>query len=201
MIYSEADTRVKFIDPQLYAQGWKEEQIIRERSFTDGRKLPGGRRAAPLFVDYLLKSFGMSLAIIEAKKYGLAVTEGLEQVKNYGNKLGVRWVYTSNGQEIYERDRQEGKGQMITHFPTPEELYERYADEYATLRQQLLSVPYFLDSDKKPRYYQDLAISKTLSAIAEGKERILLTLATGTGKTFIAFQIAYKLLQAKWSKS
>lgn len=110
-------------------------------------------------------------------------------------------MYTSNGQEIYERDRQEGRGKIVSKFPSPQELYERYADAYATLRQQLLSVPYFLDSDKKPRYYQDLAVSKALSAIAEGKERILLTLATGTGKTFIAFQIAYKLLQAKWSKS
>lgn len=86
-MYSEADTRIKCIDPQLYAQGWREEDIIREWSFTDGRKLPGGRRAAPLFVDYLLKAYGMNLAIIEAKKYGLPVTEGLEQVKNYGNKL------------------------------------------------------------------------------------------------------------------
>ena len=129
------------------------------------------------------------------------MTEGLEQVKNYGKKLGVRWVYTSNGEEIYERDMQEGNGKLISSFPSPEELYERYTDEYAVLRQQLLSVPYFLDSDKKPRYYQDLAITRALSALAEGKERILLTLATGTGKTFIAFQIVYKLLQAKWSKS
>lgn len=90
MIYSEADTRSKFIDPKLYAQGWKEEYIVRERSFTDGRKLPGGKRSAPLFLDYLLKMYGLNLAIIEAKKYGLPVTEGLEQVKNYGKKLGVR---------------------------------------------------------------------------------------------------------------
>ena len=201
LMFSEADTRSKFVDPKLYAQGWKEEYIVRERSFTDGRKLPGGKRSAPLFLDYLLKMYGLNLAIIEAKKYGLPVTEGLEQVKNYGKKLGVRWVYTSNGEEIYERDMQEGDGKLISSFPSPEELYERYTDEHAVLRQQLLSVPYFLDSDKKPRYYQDLAITRALSALAEGKERILLTLATGTGKTFIAFQIVYKLLQAKWSKS
>ena len=110
-------------------------------------------------------------------------------------------MYTSNGKEIYERDMQEGDGRLLSSFPSPEDLYERYTDEHAVLRQQLLSVPYFLDSDKKPRYYQDLAITRALSALAEGKERILLTLATGTGKTFIAFQIVYKLLQAKWSKS
>ncbi len=200
-MYSEADTRSKFIDPKLYEQWWIESHIVRERSFTDGRKLPWGKRAAPLFLDYLLKFHGMNLAIIEAKKYGLPVTEGLEQVKNYGKKLWVRWVYTSNGQEIYERDMQEGSGKLISYFPSPDELYERYADEYATIRQQLLSTAYYIDSDKKPRYYQDLAITRALSALAEGKERILLTLATGTGKTFIAFQIVYKLLQAKWSKS
>ena len=200
-MFSEADTRSKFIDPKLYAQGWKEEYIVRERSFTDGRKLPGGKRSAPLFLDYLLKMYGQNLAIIEAKKYGLPVTEGLEQVKNYGKKFRVRWLYTSNGEEIYERDMQQGTGKLLTSFPGPEELYERYTDEHAVLRQQLLSVPYFLDGDKKPRYYQDLAITRALSALAEGKERILLTLATGTGKTFIAFQIVYKLLQAKWSKS
>lgn len=201
LMYSEADTRSKFIDPKLYAQGWKEEYIIRERSFTDGRKLPGGKRSVPLFLDYLLKLYGLNVAIIEAKKYGLPLTEGLEQVKNYGKKLGVRRVYTSNGQEIYERDMEQGQGRIIANFPSPEELYERYTDEHAVLRQHLLSVPYFLDSDKKPRYYQDLAITSALSALAEGKERILLTLATGTGKTFIAFQIVYKLLQAKWSKN
>ena len=201
LMYSEADTRSKFIDPKLYAQGWKEENILREWSFIDGRKLPGGKRSAPLFLDYLLKMYGRTLAIIEAKKYVSPVTEGLEQVKNYGKKLGIRWLYTSNGKDIYERDMQEGTGNLLTSFPSPEELYERYTDEHAVLRQQLLSVPYFPDSDKKPRYYQDLAITRALSALAEGKERILLTLATGTGKTFIAFQIVYKLLQAKWSKS
>ena len=77
-MYSEADTRSKFIDPKLYAQGWEEEYIVRERSFTDGRKLPGGKRSAPLFLDYLLKMYGLNLAIIEAKKYGLPVTEGFD---------------------------------------------------------------------------------------------------------------------------
>jgi type I restriction enzyme R subunit len=80
-------------------------------------------------------------------------------------------------------------------------LYERYTDEYATIRQQILSIPYSIDSNKKPRYYQDLAITRALSAIAHGKDRILLTLATGTGKTYIAFQIVFKLLMAKWSRN
>lgn len=198
-MYSEADTRSKFIDPKLYEQGRVESQIIRERSFTDGRKLPWGKRETPLYVDYLLKDYGLNLAIIEAKKWGLPLTEWLEQVKNYGKKLWVRRVYVSNGEAIYQWDMENGIGKEILAFPSPEELYERYTDWAATLRQQLLSLPYFINSDKKPRYYQELAITKALSAIAEEKDRILLTLATGTGKTFIAFQIVYKLLQAKWS--
>jgi type I restriction enzyme, R subunit len=201
MHYSESDTRAKFIDPQLYAQGRQEHQITREWSFTDGRKLPGNKRGKQCFVDYLLKDYGLSLAIVEAKKYGLPPTEWLEQVKNYGRMLSVRWVYSTNGQEIYEFDLQTWLGNFIDHYPTPAQLYERYTDEYATIRQQLLSVPYYIDSNKKPRYYQDLAITKALSAIAHNQDRILLTLATGTGKTFIAFQIAYKLLQAKWSRT
>ena len=152
-------------------------------------------------MDYLLKDYGLNLAIIEAKKYSLPVTDWLEQVKDYGRKLWVRRVYSTNGQEIYERDMEEWLGKLVDKFPSPTELYERYTDEYATLRQQLLSVPYYIDSSKKPRYYQDLAITKALSAIAAWQERVLLTLATGTGKTYIAFQLTYKLLQAKWSRT
>lgn len=122
-------------------------------------------------------------------------------MKDYGRKLSVRWVYSTNGQEIYEFDLDTGIGKFIERYPTPAELYERYTDEHATVRQQILSVPYYIDSNKRPRYYQDLAITKTLTAIASGDKRILLTLATGTGKTYIAFQIAFKLLTAKRSAS
>jgi type I restriction enzyme R subunit len=113
----------------------------------------------------------------------------------------VRWLYTTNGQEIYEFDLFSGIGHIVEKYPTPSELYERYTDEHATIKQQMLSIPYCIDSDKKPRYYQDLAITKALTAIAQKKDRMLLTLATGTGKTYIAFQIVYKLLQAKRSKT
>ncbi len=198
-MYSESDTRSKFIDPQLFAQWWEESQIVRERYFTDGRKLPGNKRGKQCFVDYLLKDFGLNLAIVEAKKYWLPPTEWLEQVKDYGRKLSVRRVYSTNGQEIYEFDLETWLGKFIERYPTPAELYERYTDEHATVRQQILSVPYYIDSNKRPRYYQDLAITKTLTAIASGDKRILLTLATGTGKTYIAFQIAFKLLTAKRS--
>lgn len=196
-MYSESDTRAKFIDPQLISDGWKEEHIIREWYFTDGRKLVGNKRWPRCFADYLLKYSGVNLAILEAKKYGLPPTEWLEQVKDYGQKLHIRWVYSTNGQKIYEFDLQEWRGKYIEHYPTPQELYERYIDPSATLKQHLLSIPYYMEEGKKPRYYQDIAVRTVLSAIAENNDRILLTLATGTGKTMIAFQLAYKLFEAK----
>ena len=200
MGYSESDTRVKLIDPALHEQWWKESQIEREYSFTDGRILPWWKRWTPKYVDYLLKDFWLNLAIVEAKKEDLPPTEWLEQVKWYWKSLWVRWLYTSNWHEIYEWDMQEWTWKYIDKYPSPEELYERYTDESAVLRQQILGIPYYVDSNKKPRYYQDLAIQRVLSAIAKWKQRILLTMATGTWKTYVAFQIVYKLLQAKWNK-
>ncbi len=200
MSYSESDTRVKLIDPALHEQGWAEDQIVREYSFTDGRILPWWKRWTPKYVDYLLKDFWLNLAIVEAKKEELPPTEWLEQVKQYWESLWVRRVYSSNWHEIYEWDMQEWRWKFIDKYPTPSELYERYTDESATLRQELLNIPYHRNWNFKPRYYQDLAVTRALTAIAKWQNRILLTLATGTGKTYIAFQLVYKLLQAKWNK-
>ena len=122
MWYSESDTRAKLIDPALHEQGRSESQIEREYSFTDGRILPGGKRWTPKYVDYLLKDYWLNLAIVEAKKEDLPPTEWLEQVKWYGKSLGVRWVYTSNGHEIYERDMNEWTWKYIDKYPTPSEL-------------------------------------------------------------------------------
>jgi len=124
----------------------------------------------------------------------------LEQVKDYGNKLQIRFVYTTNGQKIYEFDLHAGKGDFIDKYPSPEELYHRMIGPEETMKQEILSQQYYLSGGMKPRYYQEIAIQKALEAIAEGKDRILLTLATGTGKTFIAFQIVYKLFMARRSK-
>lgn len=199
MHYSEADTRSKFIDPQLFASAWEEKHIIREWYFTDGRKIGGGKRGKQCFADYVLVDQGIHLAIIEAKKYGLPPTDGLEQVKEYGKKLHVRRVYSTNGQKIYEFDLQEWTGDYIDAFPTPAQLYQRYIDPSATRKQQLLAIPYRSEWNIKPRYYQHIAVTRTLSAIAEWVERILLTLATGTWKTRIAYRISQKLFDAKWT--
>ncbi len=200
MHYSESDTRSKFIDPQLFHAGWEEKHIIRERYFTDGRKIWWGKRGKQCYADYLLKNSGMNLAIVEAKKYGLPPTDGLEQVKEYGKKLDIRWVYSTNGKKIYEFDLEQGTGDYVDTFPSPQDLYQRYIDPNATLKQHLLWTPYRLEWPIKPRYYQNIAVTKILTALAEWSDRLLLTLATGTGKTRIAYWISQRLFDAKWTK-
>jgi type I restriction enzyme R subunit len=196
---SEADTRANYIDPALTAAYWQPGNIIREHFFTDGRKLSGGIRGQRCFVDYLLHKENRHLAVIEAKKESEHPTKGLQQAIEYANKLRVRFVYSSNGKQTYEFDLRTGKGNYIEFYPTPDELEKRYADEVTDLSQKLRNIPFHLEGAIQPRYYQELAVYAATDAIGGGKSRILLTLATGTGKTFIAFQIVHKLFQARWS--
>ena len=198
MSYSEADTRANFIDVQLKESWWESSMIIREYKITDGRKLLNNKRWKIKFADYLLKYKWVNLAIIEAKKQDLWMTEWLEQVKEYWKILKLRFVYSSNWKEIYEFDLQTWKGQKIEKYPTPEELYNKVFTQINENVEKLLQEPFYM-TDKKPRYYQEIAVQKTMEAIWNNKKRILLTLATWTGKTFIAFQIVWKLFQARWS--
>lgn len=198
MNISEADTRAKFIDPEIQKSGW-EDFVIREHYFTDGRKLLGGKRGKRLFVDYLLKYKNVNLAIIEAKRFDKHPTEGLQQAIGYAEKLKVNYVFSTNGKKIYEFDLTTGKGDYIDSFPSPDEIYKRSFDNLTPEKENLLSVPFYLTGDKQPRYYQENAVNKAIEAIANKENRILLTLATGTGKTFIAFQIVYKLFQKRWN--
>ena len=198
MSHSESDTRAKYIDPQLKRDGWEDSFVVREYAFTNGRKFVGGK-GKQKYADYLLKYNGVNLAIIEAKKYDLHPTEWLEQVKEYGKILAVRYLYSTNGQKIYEFDLISGTGEYIEKYPSPEELYRRTFWEANHTREILQKEPYYISS-KRPRYYQEIAISKVMESIADEKKRILLTLATGTGKTVIAFQVAYKLFMARWSR-
>ncbi len=199
MSYSESDTRANYIDPQLKNSGWEANNIRREYSFTDWRKLLNNKRWAQKFADYLLKYKWVNLAIIEAKKEWLPPTQWLEQVKEYWKILNIRFVYSSNWKETYEFDLLTWKWNFIDKYPTPDELYKKVFEKINTTKEKLLSEPFLL-SDKKPRYYQEIAINKVMENIADWKDRILLTLATGTWKTVIAFQIVYKLFQARWSK-
>lgn len=197
---SEADTRANYIDPALAAADWKPVNVIREHYFTDGRKLAGGVRGRRCFVDYLLHKDNRYLAIVEAKKESEHPTKGLQQAIDYANKLLVRFVYSSNGKQTYEFDLETGKGEYVEFYPTPEELEKRYAGKISNLGQELRNVPFHLEGAMQPRYYQELAVHAATDAIGQGKSRVLLTLATGTGKTFIAFQIVHKLFQSRWNK-
>ena len=198
MNLTESDTRAKLIDPKLKESGW-EDYVIREHYFTDGRKLLGGKRGQRLFADYLLRYKNTNLAIIEAKKLGKHPTDGLQQAIRYAEKLKVKFIFSSNGEKIYQFDMRTGTGDYINGFPTPETLFQESIENLTSLKKQLLGVPFYLVGDKQPRYYQEIAVNKAIEAIADGKPRILLTLATGTGKTFIAFQIVHKLLTVKWN--
>ena len=199
---TEADTRANYIDPKLNQTGWNElpARVLREVYFTDGRKQSGGVRGKRKFADYLLVYNNKKIGIVEAKKETDLVTKGLEQVKAYAETLGVEFVYSSNGKEIYEFNMQTGRGEVVASFPTPEELYKRVFDDKNDLRDSLLSEPFDRSAGYGPRYYQENAINAALESIAKGKQRILLTLATGTGKTFIAFQTVWKLYHAKWNR-
>lgn len=197
--YSEADTRANYIDPALQKAGWQAINIRREYYFTDGRKLFGNKRGERCFVDYLLKHNNTNLAIIEAKKSSKEPTEGLQQAINYAQKLGVDLIFSSNGKKTYAFSLLEGKGEYIESYPTPEELYNRIVYKSNSIKERLLNEPYYITGQYAPRYYQELAVQKVMEHIADGDKRILLTLATGTGKTYIAFQIVHKLLKAKWN--
>lgn len=196
--YSESDTRAKYIDPSLKLSNWEETSIIREYYFTDGRKTAWWNRWKRKFADYILTYKWVKLAIIEAKKQDLYVTEWLEQVKDYARILNLRFVYSTNGNEIYEFDIENSTWNIIDKYPTPDELYNKVVWKKNITKQKLLWEPFLL-SEKKPRYYQEIAINKVMEAISENKKRILLTLATGTWKTVIAFQTVYKLFMARWS--
>jgi type I restriction enzyme R subunit len=200
-VVSEADTRANYIDPALKAANWQSSNIIREHYFTDGRKLAGGTRGRRCFVDYLLHKDNRYLAVVEAKKEDEHPTKGLQQAIDYAKKLNVRFVYSSNGKATYEFDLETGKGDYIEFYPTPAELEQRFESTTTDLGQQLRNIPFHLEGAMQPRYYQELAVHAATDAIGQSKPRILLTLATGTGKTFIAFQIVHKLFQARWNKA
>lgn len=196
---TEEDTRARFIDPALQKAGWQHEQIWREHYFTDGRKLTGNKRGQGLKADYLLRYKYNNLAIVEAKAIGKHPTEGLQQAIGYAQKLSIDVVYATNGSKLYEYIISRGYGDYIEDFPSPEDLYNRTHERRIDLKRKLHGIPFKMEGNWQPRYYQEVAVQKTMNAIAENKQRILLTLATGTGKTFIAFQIVHKLLTAKWN--
>ncbi|MCV3427214.1 DEAD/DEAH box helicase family protein [Campylobacter sp. IFREMER_LSEM_CL1904] len=199
--FSEDDTRVKLIDVKLHASSWSEENIIRNYYFTDGRKLIGNKRGERKFADYLLKFQNNNLAIIEAKKQSKDPLDGLSQGIEYARILNVAFVYSTNGDKIYEYNLKTSSGEYIEKFPTPSELFARIYGNLKEWQHKLLSQRELYIPQKELRYYQKIAVDKVIEALINGKNRILLTLATGTGKTTIAFALCYRLLEARWNKT
>ncbi len=200
---NEAETRAELIDPKLRASGWgvvEESKILREYHINLGKIQTGQSRAKPAIADYILVYKNRKIAVIEAKSNELDVSEGVGQAKDYAQKLCIDYTYASNGKEIYEISMKHGKESPVTSFPTPEELWKKTFSDQNDWKDKFNAVPFEdVGGTKNTRYYQEIAVNNTMSAVAENKPRILLTLATGTGKTFIAFQIAWKLFQTRWN--
>ncbi|MEO6062895.1 MAG: DEAD/DEAH box helicase family protein, partial [Thermoflexales bacterium] len=202
---NEAETRAEHIDPALAASGWgvlEGSRTRREYAITLGRLEGHGRRGKALSADYVLIYRNTKLAVVEAKAWDEPLTEGVGQAKDYAGKMAVRFAYATNGQGVYGIDMQTGVEGERAGYPTPEELWKLTFKEQDDWRDRFAAIPF---KDKggyfQGRYYQDIAVDRVMQAIAANKRRILLTLATGTGKTFIAFQIAWKLFQSRWSLS
>ena len=200
---NEAETRSDHIDPMLVAAGWgvtPGSRIRREYPITLGRLEGNGKRGKALSADYVLEYRNSKLAVVEAKAWDKPITAGVGQAKDYASKMAIRFTYSSNGQGIYAIDMETGKeGETLT-FPSPDELWNATFALQNCWWDRFTAVPF---EDKggywQGRYYQDIAIERVLKAISEGQDRILLTLATGTGKTFIAFQLAWKLFHSRWN--
>ena len=197
---NEAETRAELIDPKLKESGWgviDGSKILREYPITKGKLQTGAGRAKPLFADYILVYKGRKIAVVEAKSDRQEVGEGVAQAKDYAEKLHLDFTYTTNGKEIYQICMETGKESIIKSFPTPEELWNKTFKIKNNWKDKFNAVPKGGIYD--PYFFQEIATNKVLDAIAENKNRLLLTLATGTGKTKIAFQIAWKLFQSRWN--
>jgi len=207
---NEAETRAEIIDPKLKACGWgvvEGSKILREYHITQGKIQTGGGRGKKEIADYVLVHKGIKLAIVEAKSDELAVGEGVMQAKKYAQKLQLETTYSTNGKEIYQICMKTGKESLVNEYLSPEQLWNKTfpstgSGQSAEMewREQFANVPFEDKSGSwQLRYYQEIAINKSLEALVNGKDRILLTLATGTGKTAIAFQITWKLFQTRWN--
>jgi type I restriction enzyme R subunit len=207
---TEADTCRRFVVPKLQGAGWDNEpySIAEQRTITDGRIVPVGKsfiRRPPKRVDYLLRyRRDFPLAVVEAKPEYKTAADGLQQAKQYAEMLGLKFAYATNGAETIEFDYFTGKETKIESYPTPEALWQRFRKGESltsdTAAQQLLT-PINFTLRQGERYYQEIAINRAVEAIVTGKRRILLTMATGTGKTPVAFQICWKLWNARWNRT
>lgn len=196
---SEEDIKRLYITPAI-ARKWQPGQIRMKHCFTDGRIVVSGKKASRgrrKRADYLLSyQNNLPLAIVEAKDNNAPVGAGLQQALEYAEILDLPFAYSSNGDAFIERDRHNGAERelALAHFPTPDELWQRYRQmrNLSASEEKIVTEPYFYQpGDYAPRYYQRIAINRAIEAASKGQERILLAMATGTGKTYAAFQIAW----------
>ncbi len=205
---NESDTRLKKIDPALKAAGWGvvegSDIFTEQRAYivSPGRIVTKAKRN-PDKIDYLLTYKGVKIGIVEAKKDELDVSAGVEQAKKYATAMNIRWTYSTNGDKIWAIDMDAKPGDFtegfVDKFPTPQELWEMTFPDKNDWRDKFNLEPFNRDGGKMPRYYQENAVNAVLEAVSKKIDRILLTLATGTGKTYIAFQICWKLMQTRWN--
>lgn len=203
---SEEDIKIKYITPAIQKSNWDIQTQVRcEYYYTAGKinvRENVATRGKRKFVDYLLSyKSNLPIAVIEAKDNNVSEAHGIQQAIGYAVDLDIPFAYSSNGTRFYEHDRLTGKERELSmeEFPTPEELWDRYVEEKELTEEQLKIITepyYFMSAYKTPRYYQRIAINKTIEAIARGQKRILLVMATGTGKTFTAFQIIHRLYKS-----
>lgn len=209
--YSEEDVRAKHIDPALQKAGWSESLIRREVAFTDGRIIIRGKtvtRGKKKRADYILYAKpNIPIALIEAKDNNHTPGDGMQQGLDYAESLDIPFVYSTNGEQFIEHNRLGGdtieREIGMDEFPTLDELKRRFIDakDFNEEQKDVFFQDYFQDgSGKSPRYYQQNAINKVVEAVAKGQDRIMLVMATGTGKTYTAFQIIWRLWKSKQKK-
>lgn len=207
---TEADTCRKYVVPLLQAAGWENDphSIAEQRTITDGRIIPVGKgfkRKKPKRADYLLNyTRDFRLAVVEAKAEYHSASDGMQQAKEYAEMLGLKFAYATNGQGIIEFDYFTGLETCRTDYPTPAELWQRYCSASNITDQQTaerLLTPFKHQVGHDERYYQQIAVNRSVEAILKSQPRLLLTMATGTGKTAVAFQICWKLWNARWNRT
>ncbi len=209
IVLTEADTSTKYVVPRLRASGWDDSphSFAQEHSFTDGRIVLVGtrvKRKNKKRADFLLQyTRDFTIAVAEVKSEDRPAGEGMQQAKEYAEMLGLKFAFATNGHEIIEFDYLTGQEKQLQDFPTPLELWRRYtqAAGLPPEAEKTLLEPYNQASGQIPRYYQQIAINRSVQCVLAGQKRILLTMATGTGKTVVAFNIAWKLWQSRWNRT
>ncbi len=204
---TEADTCRQFILPKLYHAGWNDDQINEQRTFTDGRVIVTGQkyfRWPQKRADYILRYRpDFMIAVVEAKAAFKKAGDGLQQAKEYAQILDLKFAYSSNGYEIVEHDFLTGKESDLVEFPTPKELWQRRHEQLGITQPEAKNrylSPCLRIHGPNLRYYQEIAVNRIMQAILQGKQRVLINMATGTGKTDVALQVCWKLWNSKWNR-